>query len=205
MKNDGQFNWLKRLIENKTIWLLWTVFGVSILSKIFIIPFLGASWFLFTDEHVYIEMAKSFFYHQNFLSNVLPWLLHYGEVLYPILISPAYIFYSPENIVTILRIFGLFFMSSAVFPAYTIGLVILKDKKQAIIISIIAILVPEMTLAFSVVQEVIYYPLFLYALYLIYRKISDNQVNTIYLGFVLFLLWICKAVGLTVFLGYILY
>jgi hypothetical protein len=205
MNNEMKTNRAKWFYGNKTVWLLWIIFGVSALSKIIVIPFLGAVSFPNSDEHIFIEMAKSLYYHKNLISTVLPRISQFDEALFPLIISPAYVFYSPENIVTVFRVFCSLLMSSAVFPAYQLGLAVLKDKKEAIFISIIAILIPEMTLSFSVVQEVIYYPLFLYALFLIYRKISENKGNTIYLGFVLFLLWICKAVGLTVFVGYIFY
>jgi uncharacterized membrane-anchored protein len=205
MKNKSQNIWFKQLFKNKTLWLLWTIFGVSVLSKIFIIPFLGAIFFPRSDEHVYIEMAKSLYYHHNLISNVLGDIKQFNELLFPLVLSPAYLFYSSKNIITIFRIIGLLLMSSAVFPAYKLGFAVLNDQKQALLVSIIAILIPEMALSFSVVQEVLYYPLFLYTLYLIYQKISENKVNTVYLGFVLFLLLICKSIGTTVFVGYVLY
>lgn len=196
---------LNFLIENRTKWLLWTIFGASILSKIFIIPLLGAAWFPYSDEHLQIELAKSIFYHHNAISAVFDYIKQFSEILYPLVISPMYAFYSPENILTILRTFGLIVMSSAVFPAYKLGHAVLHNKKQALLVSIFAILIPEMALAFSVVQEVIYYPLFLFTIYLIYKKICGEKVSSIYLGFILFLLWSCKAVGATVLAGYILY
>jgi len=193
------------LINKKAKYLLWIIFGGSILSKIFIIPFLGATWFPYSDEHLYIELAKNIYYHHNLVSNVFNHINQYNEILYPLLLSPLYIFYSPENILTIFRIFGLIAMSCSVFPAYKLSLVILKDIKQALIISIFTVLIPEMTLAFSVIQEVIYYPLFLFTIYLIYQKICGKKISTVFLGFVLFLLWSCKAIGLSIFVGYILY
>ncbi len=194
-----------RFLESKTIWILWAALGISVLSKLLVIPFLGAVSFPNSDEHLYIEMAKSIYFDKDFISNAFGNLKLYNEVLFPLLLSPAYIFYSPGKIVTIFRIIGTLVMSSAIFPAYKLGFFVLNDKKQALLISVIAILIPEMTYALSVTQEVIYYPLFLFAIYLIYRKISINTGNTIFLGFVLLLLWTCKAVGMTVFVGYIAY
>ena len=194
-----------RVIENKTIWLLVLIFVVSILSKIFFIPSMGAILFPLTDEHIFIELAKNFFYHYNFVSNLFFNIKQFNEVLFSLLLSPLYAFYSPDCIITVFRIYGLIVMSSAVFPAYKLGLAILKNKKQALLISGFSVLVPEMTLAFSVVQEVIYYPLFLFTVYVIYKRISGNGFGPIFLGFLFFLLWTCKAVGATLFAGYIFY
>ncbi len=197
-----KINWW---VEYRTIWLLVMVFGTSILSKLFVIPHLGAAWFSFSDEHHYIELAKSIYYHHNFFSNVFPNIKQFSEILFPLLLSPLYALYSPENILTVLRFFCLLVMSCAVFPAYALGLAVLNNKKYALLISFFAVLIPEMTLAFSVIQEVIYYPLFLFTVYLIYQKISGKGINPVFLSFILFLLWTCKAIGATVFAGYILY
>lgn len=184
---------------------MWSVFSFSVLSKVFIIPLLGAAWFPYSDEHLYIELAKNIYFHHNLVSHFILYFNQFSEFLFPLLLSPLYAFYSPENILTIFRIFGLVTMSCAVFPAYKLGLAVLQNKKQAILISILAILIPEMTLSFSVVQEVIYYPLFLFTIYLIYQKISGKRINSLYLGFVFFLLLTCKSAGATVLLAYILY
>lgn len=195
-------NWL---IENRTGWLLFAVFGLSVLSKAFIIPHLGAVWFPYSDEHLFIEMAKSLYYHHNLVSNVFLNFSQYNEWLFPLLLSPLYIFYSPDSIVTIFRVFGLLLMSAAVLPAYQLAVSLLGNKKQALFISIIAISIPEMSLAFSVSQEIVYYPLFLFILYLIYQKICGRRINTIFLGLMLYLLWVTKAVGVSIFVGYIVY
>ncbi|MHC1772672.1 MAG: hypothetical protein AB9907_13260 [Flexilinea sp.] len=196
------FTWLRKI---RIPWQLWVIFAVSILSKIFIIPFLGAAWFPYSDEHLFIELAKNLYYHHNLNSNIFFYIKQYNEILYPLMLSPLYVFYSPEKIMTVFRIFGLFTMSSVVFPAYKLGLAVLNSRKQAFVISIFAILIPEMSLTFSVGQEVVYYPLFVYTIYLIYKKICGIRISPIYLGFILFLLWSCKAVGAAVFLGYVLY
>ncbi|MFA5835580.1 MAG: hypothetical protein WC837_01370 [Bellilinea sp.] len=195
----------KRFDECKAIWLLLIIFGLSILSKIFIIPLLGAIWFPYSDEHLYIELAKSIYYHHQVFSNALPNIRQFNEILFPLVISPLYVFYSPDRILTIFRVFGLIAMSSAVFPAYQLGLAVLSSKKQAVLVAFFSVLIPEMTLAFSVIQEVIYYPLFLFTIYIIYKKISGVNVSSVFLGFLLFLLWVCKAAGATVLAGYIIF
>ncbi len=197
-----KINWF---FEYRTIWVIIIIFASSILSKVFIAPYMGAVNFPFSDEHLYIELAKSIYYHHNLVSHTFPNILIYNEFLYPLVLSPLYFFYSPERIIAIFRIFGILIMSSAVFPAFKLGFSVLNDKKQALLISLLAILIPEMALSLSVIQEVVYYPLFLLAMYLIYQKIDGKKISPVVLGIIFFLLWTCKAIGITVFAGYIFY
>ena len=81
-----------------------------------------------SDEAIYINQARSFYCDRNFMRGGEP--MGYDCILYSIILSPAYIFYSPESILTTMRFIGVLVMCSAVFPAYLLAKLILSDKKR---------------------------------------------------------------------------
>jgi|GEM_PF-6499395 len=197
--------WLSELLDKRAALALWLIYALTLLSKGALIPYLGAASFPSSDEHIFIELAKSFFYQHNFYSGGISFYMPYNEILLPLVLSPAYFFFSPDHILDVLRFYGLALISLAVFPAYLLGLRVLGSKPLALLIAVLAVLLPEITLAYTVSQEVLYYPLYLLALWQIYRRIQGERVSPFGLAGLLLLLWLCKAVGLTVFLAYLAY
>ncbi len=133
--------------------------------------------FFNVDEELYQSMAKSFFYEGHFAKNYN--ILSYNCVIYSILISIAYFFYSAENIIFIMRFIGVIVMMTSVFPIYLLSKEVLKSKSKAILISAFSILIPEFMLTIYLVQEVLCYPVFLWIAYLVYLKVTREKSKII--------------------------
>lgn len=119
------------------------------------------------DEELYVTLAKSFHYFGRFEKNGQ--ILDYSCVLYSMLLSLAYYFYEPENILFLMRVIGVFCMCSSVFPIYFLSREVLADEKMAMKITALFLLMPYMADCAYMMQEVLCYPLFCWLLFFLYR------------------------------------
>lgn len=123
------------------------------------------------DEELYVALAKSFHYLGRF--EVDGSTVNYNCVLYSVLISAAYFFYSPERILFLMRFIGILSMCSAVFPIYLLAGKVLKDEKKSLAVSALTLILPYMFDSMYLLQEVLSYPLFIWTLYFLYRAFEE--------------------------------
>lgn len=131
------------------------------------------------DEELYLALAKSFHYNGRFEYGGE--LLDYSCILYSMLISLAYYFYSPETILLSMRIIGVVVMCSSVFPNYLLAKEILRDEKKAFYITVFLNIMPYMFDSAYLMQEVLSYPLFMWTLYFMYQSFEKKEKKHIYL------------------------
>ena len=95
-------------------------------------------------------------------------------------------------------------MMSSVFPIYLLGNEMLKDKRKAIVISLFSLLIPELTLSFYLVQEVLCYPISLWIIYLVYLKLTKEEkpVINIILPILFAVIYFVKSYAIVFGLGY---
>lgn len=133
---------------------------------------------LAVDEELYISMARSFHYEGHFSQGGT--LLDYTCVLYSMLLSPAYYFAGPENIMFFFRMIGTVIMLSSVFPVYLLAKRILGpeggDGKMVWAVTALTLFLPSMTNVAYCMQEVLVYPVFLWTAYFVYREIQEGSV-----------------------------
>ncbi|MCM1087606.1 MAG: glycosyltransferase family 39 protein [Muribaculaceae bacterium] len=109
-------------------------------------------------------------------------MVDYNCVLYSMLISLAYFFYTPQNILFLMRMINVISMSSAIFPIYFLAKDVLKERKQAILLSGFLMIMPYMFDCAYMMQEVLSYPLFLWTLYFLYCVYGkENQKKSVLL------------------------
>lgn len=125
------------------------------------------------DEALYLAMAQSFHYNGKFAYGNQ--LLDYSCVLYSMLISIAYFFYSPQWILLIMRMMGVIMMSSSIFPIYFLAKDVLGSDKDALKFSAFMMLMPYMFDSAYIMQEVLSYPLFIWTVYFLYRVFEKEN------------------------------
>lgn len=93
-------------------------------------------------------------------------------------------------------------MLSSIFPIYLLSKEVLKDKKKALLISAVSLVIPEFTATIYLIQEVLCYPIFLWIAYLAYLKFTKerNKIVDIALIFLLALIFFVKSYAI-VFAG----
>lgn len=150
------------------------------------------------DELIYLEIAKNISEISN--PTVRSVIFPFQQILYPLIISPAFIIKDPVISYEIIKFINATLLSSAVFPAYLIGKGILKNNKYATILATISILIPEMFFTSLVMSESLFYPLSLWFIYFVWEYINEKDDNTVIsilkMSSALYLLYLTKIVSL---------
>lgn len=149
------------------------LYTISLLLYAYIAKDMTLPTYRWVDEDLHISLAKSFHFYHSFRRNNQ----YVGEysILYSIFLSAAYYFYTPENIVTIMRIMSLAIMCTVVYPVFLLACRVLNRKPLIWCITIFSVFIPEMFLGMYLLQETLAYPLMLWTIYLIYRRFARDK------------------------------
>ena len=158
---------------NKTGFCVFIIYIIGCLVYVMCASNMSVPVHLKVDEELYLAMAKSFHYQHNFQKAFS--YVNYNCVLYSILISFAYYFFKPENIMFIVRTIGIIVMCSTVFPAYLLAEKILKNKKYALLLAIFVLFIPDMIDSMYIMQEVLCFPITIWCFYFAYRDMDYNE------------------------------
>lgn len=177
------------LIKVVLIYVVFVVIGFIYVSR-FTIPV-----HIRTDEELYLSMARSFHAGQGFMQYGQS--LNYSSVLYSVIISAAYYFYSPEHILLIIRCINVLIMFSAVFPAYMLCKAVTGDDKISVLAASVCALMPELAMSGYIMQETLYYPMLLWAFYFMYLDMAGERVSyrTVMTSVLYILVFWTKTVG----------
>jgi len=127
------------------------------------------------DEAVYSNIARSIAEGGGIaLRNQA---LTYTNLLYPLLLSPVYLLFPAGAQFRAIQLVNCLLMSLSVFPAYGIAKKLSLPGKTAFGIALLSIFLPDMLMASRVMTEAIEYPLFLWAVYLMFGVLSGEKAN----------------------------
>lgn len=164
-------------IKKKELMVVSIIFIVSLILYGYLACKMSAIVFYPGDESRFLSLAKSLHYSGNVSEHYM--VRSYDDVLYPLILSIGYFFYSPEHILDIFRLIGVILMSSVVFPTYflakkmEVGKIFKVDG--AIFLTVLSVLIPELTYTAYLLEEVLLYPLFMWMLYLTYSEFMEKE------------------------------
>lgn len=164
---------VKEFVENHSKLTIFLIFLVGVLIYTAIASTFTVPVYKGVDEELYVNMARTFFFDGNFAKYYQT--LNYNCVIYSMVLSIAYFFYSAKTIVFTMRFIGVILMISSVFPIYLITKEALGSKFKGIIVALVSLLIPEFTASFYLVQEVLFYPVFLWSTYLVYLNFTRER------------------------------
>lgn len=141
-----------------------------------------AAPFIFQDELLYSELAKSLGTTGHFAMRGVPGLYAIGPV-YPALVSPAYaLFDSIPHAYSAVKAINALLMSLAAVPAYLIARRLVPPW-PALLAAALAVAIPDLLLSGNVMTENAFYPLFLLWVYLLVLMLERptilNQVGVL--------------------------
>ncbi len=169
------------------------VYALSVLIRIPLVFSAGELPFIFNDEMRYMHIAKSLLSQQVLIRNQP---VVYRYILYPLLLSPLYLLPEGINVFRTMQIVNVFLMHSMIFPIYAAGVKVTRDRRSALLIAILSLLLPDTVLTKNIMTESLTYPMvFLTFLFLI--EMVENPEKTLYWirsGVFCFLLYAIKPV-----------
>lgn len=180
--------------EKNPVTCLSIVYFIAVLIKI-VLSFQIPSPYIFFDETLYSEMARSFITEGKFLT--CGTISSQYPPLYPIIISVAHIFNDITITYSTMKIINSFLSSLMIVPVYLISKCFL-DSKKSMSIAIISLLLPAgFAYTFTVMSENLYYPLFTLSLFFMTKSITeDSKKWDILCGLSIGLVVLTKIIGL---------
>lgn len=182
---------INRFIE-KPITLLILLYFVSVVTKVLLSLYVKAPY-IYLDELIYTKMAQSFFDSGEFLYKGIP--THQYPPLYPIVISAAFILKDMAAIYIALKIINALISSLIIIPVWLLSRNFLNEK-ESITLAIYSLIFPYSIYSNVIMSENLFYPLFMFTIYLIYEStIKDNFKIDVLCGFSIGLLSLTKITG----------
>ena len=183
---------MKKILKKLILYYLIFVVVKGILS--YLIPAPSA----FSDSYIYMKLARSFFFDSNFVINNIP-TTHYLP-LYPIVLSFSYFFKQMNIIYPVMKLINVVISSLVIFPAYFLSKEFFNSKKSLTIAFLISLLPSNFIFSSFILAENIFYPLFLFSIYFIYKSITVKRIIwPILAGISLGLTYLSKINGIILF------
>jgi len=142
-------------------------YSIIVLIKIILAYFISSPTG-FWDEYINSKIARSIFSIK--IINILP---EY-QLLYPSLLSITYFAKNMEIIYFLIKVINAFISTSIIIPAYLLSREFLKEKQQIYIPILISILPANFSFSNYILAENLFYPLFLFSIYFIYKSSKEN-------------------------------
>jgi hypothetical protein len=160
------------LVVARPIWLrLALLVGVSALARFVVALATPVPW-IFPDEWIYAELARSFADSRSFSVWDVQWPVRGTGPLYPVLLSPIYALSgSLEHAYVTVKALNALLMSLAAVPAFLLGRRLLSEG-MAFFAAALAVLVPAMVYTSKVMTENVAYPIFLLAALAVVRVLE---------------------------------
>lgn len=157
---------------------------------------------VYMDEVLYFEMARSLYNGQGLLVRGLT--MDFQKVAYSLLLAPFFSIGDPVLRLKIMSLFNCVLIISSVFPMYLITKELgLKRKTKYIVIALTAFW-PDMLLSCTFMAENLYWPLFLFSVYIFIRWQKTQRIRyAVIQGVICYLGYFCKEHFLAVVLTYI--
>ena len=127
---------------------------------------------IFSDDYVYMKLARSFFFDFNFT-------IHQAAVdiyppLYPMLLSISYLFKDMTIIYPIMKIINALVSSLIIIPAFLLSKEFFTKKKALVIALLISFIPSNFSFSPYIMSENLFYPLSLFTLYFIYKSFLEK-------------------------------
>ena len=158
-----------KTVSPPAAWLTGIV-ASSILIRIVLARHVAAPW-IFADELIYSELAKSFAGHGTFSIRGVP--THGLGFVYPIVIAPAWrLFASMPHVYVAAKTINAVVMSSTAVPTYFLARRLLRPR-PALVAAALTVTVPSMLYTGMVMTENAFYPLFVLFVLALVRMLEE--------------------------------
>ena len=188
---------MKKIAKQLLIMFL-TIFLIK-----FILSLLIKSPSIFGDEYGYAKMARSFFYLGQISVHNIP--SSFYPPLYPIILSISYLFKNMNLVYISFKFLNSILSTLILIPAYLLAREFFSEKKSLLISLIIGIFPANFSIVPYIMSENLFYPLFLFSIYFIYKSFTNNELKwDILSGLFIGLTVLTKVSGLVLVLSTII-
>lgn len=155
----------------KTTKQLIMLYLIVVLIKISLAYFILAPS-AFSDYYGYSKVARNIFYHGNFMVHED---ISTRPPLYPLILSLSYIFKDMGLVYFFMKVLNAVISSLIILPAWLLSREFFNKKKAMLLTTMIAILPTHFSFTFFLMIENLFFPLFLFSIYFIYKSFVEED------------------------------
>jgi len=182
---------------NKTYKTLVLAFVLLILIKSILVLGVPAPS-IFSDEYYYSKMAQSFYSSQEF--SVHGEKVSVYPPLYPIILSPAYLFQDMQTIYSVMKLINVLLTSLVIFPIFHLSRKLMSEKRALIASIAISIFPPLFLFPIYLMSENLFYLLILFSVLCLYNTIkTDKPIWAALTGFFIGVCFLTRVSGIALF------
>lgn len=157
---------------------------------------------IFADSYIYMKGAESLWLLKSYAVHGLP-IFKYPP-LYSLIISISYLFKDMSAVYLAMKIINSFISSLIIIPAYLISKEFLSKRKSLLIAVLVGILSNNLIISNYIMSENLFYPLFLFEVYFLYKFFSTNKLGwSILAGLFLGLCYLTRTISLVIIISII--
>lgn len=147
---------------------------------------------VYIDEFLYYSLGRSIATEGSLLFYGQPAIYNY--LAYPLVLSPVYrLFGAGTDYYRVIQLWNILLMSLSVFPVFCLCREMFSDRKKALVLTGMIMLLPNFLLGQYIHSEAIIYPLFYMLMLCLYRNQKENSVrNLLWAGIIGGLLYSAK-------------
>lgn len=143
---------------------------------------------LIADEFTYAKYARKLIENGTYKGVQYP-------LLYPLLLSPAYLF--GENFYLVMKLINAFFSAMVPIVVYFICRLYMDEKKSGVCALFSAVIPFQYMTTMALMSENVYFPMFLLAVYVVLKDFKHEVLGDILLGILLGALFLTRHITLT--------
>ena len=140
-----------------TFFILALIYATAVLIRYGLAIYTHVYTTVIIDEHLYYSIARSIANGEGLLFLGQP--ADYSSILYPLIISPIYLFPEGTNYFRLIQLWNILLMNLSIIPLYGLARDIIGNRKTAVVTAAICLLAPDMMLGGFVMSEAILFPL----------------------------------------------
>lgn len=189
--------------ENKRKELLMVIalFLTAVVIRFLIADF-SKSIHVYGDEIRYYGIARSLFDGNGLSLRNAP--TNYQKIIYSIILAPFFAIKDGTDRISILSFINTVIICSSIFPVWLISRELQLCKKDRYLVISIVLLWPDMLFSMTFMSEILYWPLFLWFVFLwIINRKRQSYLLAVVEGVVCYIGYMCKEIFLATFLAYI--
>lgn len=147
------------------------LFLALLVIKLLLIPYVPVP-LGYSDSLAYFEQAKVFFETGSIkaVTETAKFPPLYGMIL-----SPSYFFNDMNTVFFVMKIINAILSSLVIIPAYLLAREFLNKKKSFMVAAVIAFIPSIFASTFYALSENLYYPLFIFAIYFLFKWYSEKK------------------------------
>ena len=156
----------------RTNYIVLILFGGSVLLRFLLGSYYPRTINCYPDELLYLSSASSLWNQHQVLIQNMP--STFEKIGYSLLIAPAFAFQSIKLRGAIIALINALLVSLGIFPVYGLARRMLTEQKHCMFCVVLYAIFPSLTYSMTYMSEVVYLPLALCTIYVVYRFFEET-------------------------------